>query len=110
MVMPSSPPHNGFGRAAHEPPSAEVGFDQKAPDFFDRRIKQTLETQALGCDLVRTRHVSSPFSAASNASRREFQKRSHCPSQSLASFSRSSRSEEHQSAIQPLMRISYSVL
>src|SRR3546814_19601690 len=48
MVRPSSPPHNGFGRAAHEPPSAEVGFDQKAPDFFDRRIKQTLETQALG--------------------------------------------------------------
>src|SRR3546814_13421354 len=59
MVRPSSPPHNGFGRAAHEPPSAEVGFDQKAPDFFDRRIKQTLETQALGCDLVRTRHVRS---------------------------------------------------
>src|SRR3546814_16309862 len=84
MVMPSSPPHNGFGQAAHEPPRAEVGFDQKAPDFFDRRIKQTLETQALGCDLVRTRHVSSPFSAASNASRREFQKRYHCPSQSLA--------------------------
>src|SRR3546814_7990443 len=25
MVRPSSPPHNGFGRAAHEPPSAEVG-------------------------------------------------------------------------------------
>src|SRR3546814_17327852 len=78
--------HSGFGRAAHEPPSAEVGFDQKAPDFFDRRIKQTLETQALGCDLVRTRHVSYPFSAASNASRREFQKSSHCPSQSLASL------------------------
>src|SRR3546814_19394949 len=83
--------HNGFGRAAHEPPSAEVGFDQKAPDFFDRRIKQTLETQALGCDLVRTRHVSSPFSAASNASSRDFPNRSHCPRQSLASFSRSDR-------------------
>src|SRR3546814_3341535 len=86
MVRPSSPPHNGFGRAAHEPPSAEVGFDQQAPDFFDRRIKQTLETQALGCDLVRTRHVSSPFSAASNA-----------------------RSEEHPSELQSLMRTSYAV-